>query len=111
MWDGLLGKSTTASAIGKVVKDVNDMTEANPELIRSDLEDHKTPESWAKESFEVAKKSAYLNGKLPLGDEEDDASDIAVAPDDYAKNSGRTARIQIAKAGARLATTLANLLE
>jgi hypothetical protein len=111
MWDGLLGKSTTASAIGKVVKEVNTMIEANPELIKSDLENHKTFESWAKESFEVAKKYAYLNGKLPLGDEHDDASDISVAPDDYAKNSGRIARIQIAKAGARLATTIANVLE
>jgi hypothetical protein len=36
---------------------------------------------------------------------------IAVAPDDYAKNSGRIARIQIAKAGARLATMLANVLD
>jgi hypothetical protein len=111
MWDGLLGKSTTASAIGRVVKQVNDMIEASPELIKDDLENHKTFESWAKESFEAAKKYAYLNGKLPLGDAHDDASDIAVAPDDYARNAGRIARIQIAKAGARLATTIANALE
>jgi hypothetical protein len=111
MWDGLLGKSTTASAIGKVVEEVNTLIKANPDLIKNDLENHETIESWARESFEAAKKYAYLNGELPLGEEEDDASDIAVAPDDYAKNSGRIAKIQIAKAGARLATTLAKVLE
>jgi hypothetical protein len=111
MWDGLLGKSTAASAIGKVVQDVNAMIEADPDLIKGDLENNKTFESWAKESFEVAKKQAYRDGKLPLGDGDEDASDIAVAPADYVKNAGQTARIQIAKAGARLATTIANVLE
>jgi hypothetical protein len=111
LWDGLLGKSTTASAIGKVVQEVNAMIGADPDLIKGDLENHKTFESWAKESFEAATKHAYLNGKLPLGDGDEDASDIAVAPEDYAKNSGRIARIQIGKAGARLATTIANVME
>jgi hypothetical protein len=111
MWDGLLGKSTTASAIGRVVEQVNTLIQTNPDLIKNDLQNHKTIESWARESFEAAKKYAYLNGELPLGEEDDDASDIAVAPDDYAKNSGRIARIQIAKAGARLASMLADVLE
>jgi hypothetical protein len=111
MWDGLLGKSTTASAIGRVVQQVNTMIKAHPDLIKSDLEKNTTFESWAKESFEVAKKEAYLDGNLPLGDAHEDASDIGEAPEDYAKNAGRTAKIQIAKAGARLATTLANVLE
>jgi hypothetical protein len=111
MWDGLLGKSTTASAIGRVVGQVNTLVQANPDLVKNDLQNHKTIESWARESFEVAKKYAYLNGDLPLGEEDDEASDISVAPDDYAKNSGRIARIQIAKAGFRLAITLAKVLE
>jgi hypothetical protein len=111
MWDGLLGKSTTPSAIGKVVQQVDTLIQANPDLIKNDLQNNTTIKSWAKESFEAAKKYAYLNGELPLGEEDDDASDIALAPDDYAKNSGRIARIQIAKAGARLATMLTNALE
>jgi hypothetical protein len=111
MWDGLLGKSTSASAIGKVVKEVNAMLAENPDLIKNDLENHATFESWAKESFEIAKASAYLNGQLPIGEEDEDSSDIDVAPEDYAKNAGRVARVQIAKAGARLATTIATLLE
>jgi hypothetical protein len=111
MWDGLLGKSTSPAAIKRVVKQVNDMLEESPGLIKDDLQNHSTFESWAGESFESAKANAYLNGKLPLGDAEDDAADIDVAPEDYAKNAGRTARIQIAKAGTRLATTLAKVLE
>lgn len=111
MWDGLLGKATTSSAIGKVSEEVTSLIDANPELIKSDVETHVTIESWAKESFEVAKKVAYLNGKLPLGEEDDDPSEIAVAPDDYAKTAGKTARLQIAKAGLRLATSLAKVLE
>jgi hypothetical protein len=111
MWDGLLGKSTSVSAIGRVVKQVNSMLEENPDLIKSDLENHTTFESWAKESFEIAKKAAYLNGQLPLGVEDDESSDISVAPDDYAKNAGGIARVQIAKAGARLAATVSKVLE
>src|SRR5262249_16051233 len=111
MWDGLLGKSTSASAIGRVVKQVHAMLEEHPDLIKSDLQNHTTFESWAKESFEVAKKAAYLNGELPLGVEDDEPSDIPVAPDDYAKNAGSVARVQIAKAGARLAATVSKVLE
>jgi hypothetical protein len=87
------------------------MLQENPDLIKNELANNTTFESWAKESFEIAKKSAYLNGQLPLGVQDDEPSDIAVAPDDYAKNAGRVARIQIAKAGARLAATLSKLLE
>jgi hypothetical protein len=110
MWDGLLGKSTDDSAIKSVVKEVNDLLQANPDLIKSDLESHKTFESWARESFEIAKEAAYLNGQLPIGVQEDDSADIHVAPSDYAKNAGKTAQIQVAKAGARLAATLADVL-
>lgn len=110
MWDGLLGKSIAPSAIGRVVKQVTTMLEQNPDLIRSDLEEHKTYEAWAKESFEAAKRDAYLNGQLPIGVEDDDSSDIPVAPDDYARNAGRTARVQIAKAGARIATAIGDAI-
>jgi S1/P1 Nuclease len=111
MWDGLLGNGSTASDIGKVVKEVESLIEANPELIKTDLQTNTTVESWAKESFEVSKTQAYLNGKLPLATDRDDATKVEIAPDDYAKNSGRTARIQVAKAGARLARLLTSNLE
>jgi hypothetical protein len=109
LWDGLLGRDTSPGAIGKVVNEVQEMLDADPDLIKSDLDAHKTFESWAKESFEVAKKEAYLNGELKLADDTTDKKDTALAPTDYAKNAGRTARIQIAKAGERLAATVAQL--
>jgi hypothetical protein len=111
MWDGLLGNSTSPSAIGKVVQQVNTMLAEDPNLIKNDLENNTSFEAWAKESFESAKKDAYLNGELPLGVEDDEPSDIDVAPEDYAKNAGRVARIQIAKAGQRLTNTLADVLK
>jgi hypothetical protein len=111
MWDGLLGRSTSRSAIGRVVSQVHALLQDNPDIIKQDLQSHTSFESWGRESFECAKKNAYLNGKLPLGTEDDDESDIDVAPEDYAKNAGRTARVQIAKAGARLAATIAKAFE
>ncbi|HZV04416.1 MAG TPA: S1/P1 nuclease [Gemmataceae bacterium] len=111
MWDGLLGKSTTASAIGRVVKQVQELPVADKQVIKNNLNDHKSIESWAKESFEIAKKAAYLNGELPMGDDDEDAGEIGVAPEDYARKAGHVARVQIAKAGSRLAMTLADLLK
>jgi hypothetical protein len=111
MWDGLLGKSTSPSAIGRVVQQVNTLLEQHPDLLKDDLQTNTTYESWAKERLAAAKKDAYLNGQLPLGDEDEDASDLELAPPDYAKNAGRVARVQIAKPGARLAITLEKLLQ
>jgi hypothetical protein len=111
MWDGLLGKSTSASAIGRVVRQVKTMLQEDPDLIKLDLENNKTVEAWAKESFEAAKKYSYLSGHLPLGAESDEPAAIEVAPQDYAKNAGHVARVQIAKAGARLASILTEALQ
>jgi hypothetical protein len=47
----------------------------------------------------------------PSGKEEDDDADIPLAPADYPKKAGPLARVQIAKAGARLAATLKTLLK
>jgi hypothetical protein len=111
MWDGLLGKSTSVSAIERVVKQVKDLPKKDQDQIKQSVEDNKSVESWAKESFEIAKQSSYLDGKLPIGDEDEDAGEIEVAPADYVQKSGHVARVQIAKAGLRLATTIAEVLK
>src|SRR5262249_53280095 len=121
MWDGLLGKAVSASSIGKDVSAIEKMLDDDPSLIREDFKSHLTFDSWAKESFEVAKRAAYLNGDLKMqrrrqhslqrvvsghgqtNKDNVDGDDIPVAPDDYAHNAGRSASIQIAKAGMRLA--------
>jgi S1/P1 Nuclease len=111
LWDGLLGKSTSPATIGKVVNQARNVLEDEPQLVADDLAKHKTFDSWAKESFDVAKKAAYLDGKLKVGEEEDEDGDVSVLPSNYAKNAGQTARIQVAKAGQRLADTLSELLK
>ena len=52
LWDGLLGRGTTAGNIGKDVAEIQAMMKA--ETIQPDLESHKTPESWAKEGAAAA---------------------------------------------------------
>jgi hypothetical protein len=111
MWDGLLGKSTSQSALERVVKQVEALPKKDQDAIKQSVEANKSIESWAKESFEIAKQSAYLDGKLPVGDGHEDAADIPVAPADYVRNSGHVARVQVAKAGLRLATTIADVLK
>ena len=88
------------------------MLKDDPKLIKEDLEANKTFEAWEKESFALAKKAAYLNGDLKVVNEKDNPKDddIPQAPEDYGKNSGRTARIQVAKAGLRLADQLRSVL-
>jgi hypothetical protein len=109
-WDGLLGTSNSASAIGRIVLQVHSLSQSDQEQIQRNITQNTDFESWAKESFEVAKKSAYLDGALPLGDDHDDAVDIGIAPTDYIKNAGHIARIQVGKAGKRLANTVTKLV-
>jgi hypothetical protein len=111
LWDDLLGNGTSPAAIARVVKQVQTLLKETPDLIKDDVESHTSFESWAKESFEVARKDAYLNGSLPVGKEEDDDADIPLAPADYPKKAGALARVQMAKAGARLAATLKTVLK
>jgi hypothetical protein len=111
MWDGLLGKALSASSIGRDTAAIEKMLQADPALVKEDVERNQTFESWAKESFELAKTAAYLNGDLKVSNADDDVDDddIPDAPDDYAHNAGRTARIQIGKAGLRLAEQIRQL--
>ena len=111
-WDGLLGKEVSVSSISSSVKEIEDMLKDDPKLIKEDLEANKTFEAWGKESFALARKAAYLNGDLKVANETDKPKDedIPQAPEDYGKNSGRTARIQIGKAGQRLAEQVRSVL-
>jgi hypothetical protein len=111
MWDGLLGKGLTASSIGRDTAAIQKMLRIDPALVKEDLDNHQSFESWAKESFELAKIAAYLNGELKVSNAQDDVDDddIPEAPDDYAHNAGRTARLQVGKAGLRLAEQIRQL--
>jgi hypothetical protein len=111
LWDGLLGKAISASSIGRDVNRIQKLLEDDSSVTKHDLDSHTTFESWAQESFEVAKRAAYLNGDLEVADAKDDVDDddVPEAPDDYAMDAGRIARIQIGKAGQRLAGQISKL--
>jgi hypothetical protein len=68
-------------------------------------------ESWGKESFEIATKIAYLNGKLresPKGGNKDcrNVQGVAVLPVSYVLNASRIADRRMILAGYRLADML-----
>jgi hypothetical protein len=109
MFDSLLGKDTSVSSISKAVVEVQRAEHDNAESIARELREHTTPAQWQAEGFALAVKYAYLDGDLrpanseaKLGD--DDVPNVAEV---YAQNAGRMVRVQVAKAGKRLATALA----
>jgi hypothetical protein len=81
--------------------------------IGKELEKDTTFESWAREGLELSKRVVYLNGelKVAVGDRSragrDD--DVSEAPAEYAASCGRVARLQVGKAGLRLAEQLKKL--
>jgi hypothetical protein len=110
-WDGLLGTSLTAGSIGKDSVEIEAILKDKAATIQPELDEHKTFESWAKEGYELAKKSAYLNGELKFVRvrENFERDDVPETPAEYAANAGRIARIQIGKAGVRLTQQLTRL--
>jgi hypothetical protein len=112
LWDGLLGESDSRSSIGGTVAEIRRVEKDSRARIEADLAAHATPEAWAKEGLEAAKKYAYLDGKLDVANSEDHPADkdVPTLPTDYMKNAGAVARIAVAKAGQRLATALSKVL-
>jgi hypothetical protein len=109
MFDGLLGKDESLSSIGEAVVEVQQAERDNAESISRELCEHTTPAQWQAEGFALAVKYAYLDGDLrPANSEaklsDDDVPNVAEV---YAQNAGRMARVQVAKAGKRLAVALA----
>lgn len=110
-WDGLLGTSLSASSIGKESREIESVLKDKAAAIQPELDEHTTFESWAKESYELAKKAAYLSGKLKFArvSEKVEREEVPETPGDYAVNARRIARMQIGKAGVRLTRQLDTL--
>jgi hypothetical protein len=108
MWDGLLGKPVTPKSIATAVAEVEDTEQTHAAEIEQELDAHATPVDWAQEGFELAKMHAYLSGDLrPANDDEKPAEDqVPNIAESYAQTAGRVARVQMAKAGRRLATSV-----
>ena len=106
-WDGLLGRGVTAGNIGKDVAQIQAVMKEKADALQPDLDAHKTPESWAKEGAALAPHIVYLDGEL-LKARDDGEGGCGTGR--HAPACGRVARVQIGKAGRRLADTLASLL-
>jgi hypothetical protein len=124
-WDSILDEDAPpAEAAGdqaKVYAQVKKVAERlrDPEYKREKFAEQLKGDKfvdWAKESFELAKKVVYLDGKLegvvpekyprPLPEPDK----LPRAPDDYGKKATEVARRRVALAGYRLADKLKGLL-
>jgi hypothetical protein len=112
-WDGLLGSGTAAGDIGKDVQEIEKVLDEKATEIGKELEADRTFESWAREGLELSKRVVYLNGELKVavggGGRGGRDDDVPQAPAEYATNCGRVARVQVGKAGLRLAEQLKKL--
>lgn len=113
LFDDLLGKSTSVSSIGEGVAEAEQAGRDNAETVERELREHKTPLEWSREGFALAVQYAYLNGDLRPANTEQKLSeaDVPNVPDEFAKKAGRMARGQVAKAGKRLAASLAEAFD
>lgn len=114
-WDRLLGTSTHAKAIDRLVERIEASAARDAELAEQ-MRVHTTFDSWADEGLQAAIEHAYLNGRLPLVDYEEvergeiPASEAPVLPAGYGADARAFARRQAALAGRRLAALLSELL-
>jgi hypothetical protein len=110
LWDGLLGNDTTAGAINSDVREIEAVMKEKVADIQKEIDAHQTFESWGREGQELARRVVYLNGDLKVAASSARRiaanADVPTAPDGYAQNCGRVARVQLGKAGARLAEQL-----
>lgn len=113
-WDRLLGTSTHAKAIDRLVERIE--AAARDAELAEQVRIHTTFDSWADEGLEAAIEVAYLNGRLPLIDYQEvergaiPASEVPVLPAGYAADARALARRQAALAGRRLAALLSEVL-
>ncbi len=114
-WDRLLGTSTHAKALDRLVERIEVSAARDAELVEQ-MRTHTTFESWADEGLQAAVEHAYLNGRLPLVDYQQvehgaiAASEVPVLPAGYAADARAFARRQAALAGQRLAALLGEVL-
>lgn len=111
-WDDLFGSSTSVSSVGNGVLEAEKIYSEKHEAIDKELAMHRKYEDWVREGYEIAKKYAYLDGKLnPVTEEEKNKEGVVpILPDDYGTNAGKVARYQAVKAGKRLAAEIRDII-
>jgi hypothetical protein len=113
-WEGLLGNGTTAGAITSDVREIEAAMKEKAADVQKEFDAHPTFESWGREGQELARRVVYLNGELKVAASSARRiaanADVPTAPDEYAQNCGKVARVQVGKAGLRIADQLKTLL-
>lgn len=111
-WDDLLGRDTTAAALGNAVEEINALIAKTPELIKDDLANHKNADAWAHEGLAIAKKQIYKDGTLIPANNDDRPREESIPEvgKAYAQEAGATARVRIALAGQRLAQVIREVI-
>ena len=91
------------------MKEIEAVLKDKADDVKNELADHQTFGSWGKEGLELSKKVVYLNGELKVAAGRRD-DEVPEAPAEYAPACGKVARVQVGKAGNRLADQLKKLL-
>jgi S1/P1 nuclease len=110
LWDGLITSTNDTRTLTNIAAELRKKFPASrlSELASGD------PKTWTKESYEIAKMNAYMNGRIrgtPKG-ERRDCSEITAArvlPAGYAAKAKDIAERRIALGGYRLASLLARV--
>jgi S1/P1 nuclease len=111
LWDTVLGETISPAALDRSVAECQDLEKQCGDSLARSTKEHTSPISWAAESFETAKESAYLNGELHVAnaDLRPDNNDVPLLPEVYAKNCTRVGGLCAIKAGIRLAEAVGRL--
>jgi hypothetical protein len=114
MWDGLLGNGNSAGSINSSVGEIEAVMKAQADEIDKEIQAHQSFESWGREGQELARSVVYLNGELKVAASSarriSANADVPTTPDGYAQNCGKVARLQVGKAGRRLADQIKKVL-
>ena len=93
--------------IGSSVNEIEGVMKERAADVQKELDAHLTFESWGREGQDLARRVVYLNGELKVaafsGRPVAADADVPAAPECYAQNCGKFARVQVGKAGLRLA--------
>jgi hypothetical protein len=110
LWDGLITSTNDMRALASIAAELRNKFPASRlrELASSD------PKAWAKESYDIAKMIAYMNGSLrgtPKGQRRDcsEINGAKILPAGYAAKAKDIAERRIVLAGYRLASLLARV--